>query len=168
MTKTRELVYATGCALLTSCTSGDGSDVSAGTGMCGQFASQLNVEDKFKQPSEIFIIGEPITFSVRITNRGPAPATLSYDGCSSIRFVVLDERRNENVLDTLPEGTACTQLLRSIGYAAGETKELELEWSQTRSSDDHQVSPGEYTVNARDRSVECRGDLDRAESFAIR
>jgi hypothetical protein len=164
--KTRRQLYTAGSALvLVSCSTGSGSDVGLGTGACGQFTSQLHIEDKFRQESPTFISGEPIAFRLRIRNRG-TPAALGYDGCPPIRFVVVDSS-NQTVFDTLPDGTACTLQLRPIPYAALETKEFELEWGQTRTSDNGQVPSGAYTVNARDRSLECRGDLDRVRSFTI-
>jgi hypothetical protein len=137
-------------------------DVSPGTRRC-QFTSQLHIEDKFRE-SLTFISGELIAF--RCGSRTAAPATLGHDGVR--RSGSSPDSSNQTVFDTLPEGTACTLQLRPIPYAALETKEYELEWSQTRTSDNGQVPPGAYTVNARDRSLECRGDLDRLRSFTIR
>lgn len=175
--RTAGLLHSAACALiLAACSNGGdshisrsdigGSNAGAGSGVCGQLSSELLVEDKFSQESTTFISGEPIEFDMRITNGSDSPAKLGYDGCPLIRFVVFDAR-SRNVFDSLPDGTPCTTLLRFIDYAPRETKEFKLEWKQTRSDGGSRVPPGQYTVNARDRSVECAGDLDRERSFTI-
>jgi len=163
----RSFVYAAGCALaLGSCDGGNGPDIGSANGDCGELRSQLRIEDKFSQASATFNVGEPIRPSLRITNYGRAPTNLGYDGCPPIRFVVLDSQ-NQNVFDTLPERTACTLMLRYVTYDAWETKRFDVEWNQTRADDGSQVPAGQYTVQARDRSLECRGELDAAAPFVI-
>ncbi|MDE2149500.1 MAG: hypothetical protein KGJ55_06670 [Gammaproteobacteria bacterium] len=165
--KTQAFVYSTTCALLlAACSNGGDPKVSPGKGVCGPFTSELRVEDKFGQQSATFTTGEPIEFKMRITNTGDSKATLSYDGCPSIRFVVSDAQR-QIVFDSLPPTTPCTQPLRLIEYQPKETMEFGFEWDQTRSSDGSQVPPGPYTANARDRSIECNGALDRTADFTI-
>jgi len=67
----RNFVCWIGCALvLISCSNGSGSNISQGKGACGQFSSELRIEDKFGQESTTFITGEPIEFNMRITNNG--------------------------------------------------------------------------------------------------
>jgi hypothetical protein len=145
----------------------NGSDSSGrGAGVCGTFTSELRVEDKFSQESATFARGEPIAFDMRITNNSDSPAALGYDGCPSTRFVVLGAR-NRKVFDNMPEGTACAMLLRTIDYAPRETRQFELEWNQAGSDESSLVPPGPYTVEARDRSVQCAGDLDRTGGFSI-
>jgi len=167
---TREFVYLAGCALASiACSSSDdsgGSKFRPGTGVCVLFSSELRVEDKFRQDSTLFAPGEPIVFNLRITNNDDSAAKLGYDGCPFTRFVVLDSD-NHDVFDNVPAGTACTQQLRTVDYAPRETKEFELEWNQVGGDPSTQVPTGQYTVNARDRSVECAGDLDRTGSFEI-
>jgi hypothetical protein len=167
----RELVWYAGCALVTvACSSsedGGGPQISRGTGVCGVFSSEALVDDKFGQESVLFAPGDPITLKITITNDSDSTATLGYDGCPPIRFVVFD-RRLRAVVDTLPEGTACTQLLRTVDYAPRETKEFALAWDQTSREDGRQVPSGAYTVNTRDRSIQCAGDLDRTADFTIR
>lgn len=103
---------------------------------------------------------------MRITNRGRVPATLGYDGCPEIRFVIMDSR-GDTVFDTLPEGTPCTLQLRLVPYQPGETRSFEFEWTQTRGDDGSHVPSGPYTIDARDRSIECRGALDASGDFTI-
>ena len=168
--RTRALVYLAGCVLAsTACSSsGDsgGSRFRPGSGVCGQFSSELRVEDKFSQESTLFAPGEPIVFNLRITNNDDSPAMLGYDGCPFVRFVVSDSS-NEGVFDNVPDGTACTLQLRTVDYASRETKEFPLEWNQVGSDPGTQVPAGQYTVNGRDRSVECAGELDRTGNFEI-
>jgi len=163
--RSQAFVSAVGCALLSaSCTDG-GTGV--GNGACGSFGSELRIEDKLRQESTTFISGEPITFNLRITNHGDSPATLSYpDGCTSIRLVV-SYSRGRDVFDNMPAGIVCTAQVRTFTYAPREAKEFPLVWNQTPSSGGAQVPPGGYTVDARDRSLECAGDLDRGGAFAI-
>ena len=169
--RVRDLVCSAGCALAAvACSSGGdgtGTEISRGTGVCGVFTSEVGVDDKFGQESGLFTPGDPITFKIAVTNNSDSAAALGYDGCPPIRFVVFDRARRA-VFDTLPDGTACTQLLRNIDYAPRETKEFALQWDQTSREDGRQVAGGEYTVNTRDRSVECAGALDRTADFTIR
>ena len=165
--RSRNFVYAAGCALaLASCEDGNGPNIASGSGECGEIKSQLHVEDKFRQQSATFIVGEPIELSLRITNHGRAPTKLGYDGCPPIRFVVLDSQ-DQNVFDSLPGTTACLAILQYVSYGPWETKKFDLEWNQTRSDDGSRVPAGVYRVEARDRSLECRGRLDAAAPFAI-
>lgn len=164
--RSRTFAYAAGCALaLASCEDGTGPDFGSANGDCGEITSRLRIEDKFRQESATFNVGEPITFNLAITNNGRAPTQLGYDGCGLIRVVVLGSH-DQNVFDTLPEGTACVQLLQRTTYEPWETKSIDVAWNQTR-RDGSQVAVGQYTVQARDRSLECKGELAAGARFAI-
>lgn len=155
------IVLTAGALLSVAC-----SNANPGTGVCGRFTSELRIEDKFGQESTTFTAGEPINFKMRITNNGDSPASLSYDGCPSIRFVVSDTQR-QTVFDSLPPNSNCTAVLRSVDYQPKQTQEFAFQWNQTRDSDGSQVPPGRYTADARDRSVECAGALERSRDFSI-
>jgi hypothetical protein len=163
--RTRHFAWATGCgAVVIACS--NGSNVAVDDAVCGPLISELLIEDKFGQESKTFITGEIINVNVRIKNGGDAPTTLSYDCCPAIRLMIFDSH-HEPVYDNLPDGAACTMVLRPVSYAPNETKEVWLGWNQARSDDGSQVLPGEYTVNARDRSAECAGYLDWNRNLTI-
>ena len=68
LVRPRSFAYAVGGALVSvSCT--DGSN-GLGIGACGSFRSELRIEDKFRQESARFIVGEPITFNVHLGGTG--------------------------------------------------------------------------------------------------
>jgi hypothetical protein len=77
------------------------------------------------------------------------------------------DSRGDTVFDTLPEGTPCTLQLRSVPYQPSETRAFEFKWTQARRDDGSQVPAGPYTIDARERSVECRGALDASAAFVI-
>lgn len=163
--KAQAFVCSTLCALvLIACSSSDDSDASRD--MCGPFTAELRIEDKFGEESTTFTAGEPIDLTMRITNNGDAEATLSYDGCPAVRFVVFDAN-HQSVFDSLPPDTNCTQQVRLVSYASKETQEFALEWTQTYSGDGGQVPPGRYTAEAGDRSAECADTLSQSLDFTI-
>lgn len=165
----RRVFLAVGALALAACTDGDSGgepEISPGVGVCGVFSSELRIEDRFSQASPTFSPGEPITFDLQISNNSDAQATLGSDGCGPARYIVFASG-DRAVFDTLPEGTACTQQYVAFDYAPRETRAFRLEWNQDTNDKTGQATAGDYTVNVRDRSAECHGDLDRVGNFRI-
>lgn len=158
--KARGFVYWAGCTLvLAGCSNGK----------CDTFTSALSIEDRMSQEANTFAVGEPIEFKMTVTNNRDAPATLTYpDNCPPIRFLVFDSSQSQ-VFDSFKNDadSICAQQIVPFDYEPKETKTFSREWNQTRSDNGSQVQPGQFAVDARERSFECGGDLDKAKAFTI-
>lgn len=90
----------------------------------------------------VYRLGEPITITLSVTNRGGMPAPLTFT--TSQRYD-LTASRSGRELWRWSHGRAFAQVIQNINVRPGETISFEETWDQT-DKDGDQVPPGSYKI----------------------
>jgi hypothetical protein len=137
-------------------------DSTVATNQCCQFRSAFTIKDRFAQPADVFIAGEPITLEMQVRNVSAWPQTMpSLDRCDPVVFTVSD-RSGQTGWASL-DGRACGAGGSSFPFAPGETKVFAAEWRQ-QVRGGALAREGPYTAHATDR-VNC--EMHHSAGFTI-
>lgn len=90
----------------------------------------------------VYQLGDPITITLTVTNRGGMPAPLTFT--TSQRYDLTASRSGREVW-RWSYGRAFAQVIQNINVRPGETISFEETWDQT-DKDGDQVPPGSYTI----------------------
>lgn len=141
--------------------------VAAPADPCDSFSSTLTLKDSSGAAATSFARGTPVTIELKITNNADTAKTMTIpDGCPQVRFEVDSSTPACLVYASSQANMPCTQVLVNSTYAAGETKTLTSQWSQTNSSGT-QVPAGSFTAYGIDRS-QCAAKFYSSATFNLR
>ena len=104
----------------------------------------LVLKDKFGNPENTFVQGDPVTMELSITNNGTETETLK-SGCSLIMDIIVSEVGGSEVWK-LSHNLGCFAVITKLTLEPGETNTETFDWDQTMDMALDPVPPGEYTV----------------------
>jgi hypothetical protein len=137
---------------LTACNLDDDDDMQTGLSVT------LVLKDKFGNPENTFVQGDPVSLELSITNNNQEPETLT-SGCSlTIDFTVSEIDGPE--LWRLSHNLGCFAIVTNLTLAPGETNTEKFDWDQTADYGLGSIPPGGYVVAGwyvgRDEQVAAR------------